>query len=164
MPLVKPKKFLGQHFLKDFSIAQAIADTVDIDPSLPVLEVGPGMGVLTQFLLTKGRPLNVVEIDFESVAYLRQHYPALQHLQPDLLQDAGVQGPNPLLHGHDPERSGRTNGGRSGKQDLRHTQRTYPSLVQSGVPLHRARACVQSASQSEKRGNPNDPERDHRLG
>ncbi|MCF0160649.1 MAG: 16S rRNA (adenine(1518)-N(6)/adenine(1519)-N(6))-dimethyltransferase RsmA [Bacteroidaceae bacterium] len=78
MPLVKPKKFLGQHFLKDLSIAQAIADTVDIDPSLPVLEVGPGMGVLTQFLLTKGRPLNVVEIDFESVAYLRQHYPALE--------------------------------------------------------------------------------------
>ena len=78
MPLVKPKKFLGQHFLKDLSIAQAIADTVDIDSSLPVLEVGPGMGVLTQFLLTKGRPLNVVEIDFESVAYLRQHYPALE--------------------------------------------------------------------------------------
>lgn len=78
MPLVKPKKFLGQHFLKDLKIAQAIADTVDIAPTLPVLEVGPGMGVMTQFLLTKNRPLKVVEIDFESVAYLRQHYPALE--------------------------------------------------------------------------------------
>lgn len=78
MPLVKPKKFLGQHFLKDLKIAQDIADTVDIDPELPVLEVGPGMGVMTQFLLTKNRPLKVVEIDFESVAYLRQHYPALE--------------------------------------------------------------------------------------
>ncbi|MCQ2238419.1 MAG: 16S rRNA (adenine(1518)-N(6)/adenine(1519)-N(6))-dimethyltransferase RsmA [Bacteroidaceae bacterium] len=78
MPLVKPKKFLGQHFLKDLKIAKDIADTVDVDPNLPVLEVGPGMGVMTQFLLTKDRPLKVVEIDFESVAYLREHYPALE--------------------------------------------------------------------------------------
>ena len=49
MKLVRPKKFLGQHFLKDLSVAQAIADTVDACPDIPVLEVGPGMGVLTQF-------------------------------------------------------------------------------------------------------------------
>ena len=67
MKQVKPKKFLGQHFLKDLSIAKAIADTVDKCPSLPILEVGPGMGVLTQFLITKERTVNVVEIDFESV-------------------------------------------------------------------------------------------------
>lgn len=78
MPLVKPKKFLGQHFLKDLSIAKAIADTVDVDPSLPVLEVGPGMGVLTQFLIPKPCQLKVVEIDFESVAYLRHNYPQLE--------------------------------------------------------------------------------------
>lgn len=78
MPLVKPKKFLGQHFLKDLQIASDIADTVDVDPALPVLEVGPGMGVLTQFLLKKNRPVKVVEIDFESVAFLREHYPDLE--------------------------------------------------------------------------------------
>ena len=78
MKQVKPKKFLGQHFLKDLSIAKAIADTVDKCPSLPILEVGPGMGVLTQFLLTKERTLGVVEIDTESVAYLRAHYPELE--------------------------------------------------------------------------------------
>ena len=78
MKQVKPKKFLGQHFLKDLSIAKAIADTVDICPSLPILEVGPGMGVLTQFLITKERTVDVVEIDYESVAYLRAHYPELE--------------------------------------------------------------------------------------
>lgn len=78
MKLVKPKKFLGQHFLKDLKVAQNIADTVDTFPTLPVLEVGPGMGVLTQFLVRKERPVKVVELDFESVAYLRQEYPSLE--------------------------------------------------------------------------------------
>lgn len=50
---VRPKKFLGQHFLKDQNVAKAIADTVDACPDIPVLEVGPGMGVLTQYLLPK---------------------------------------------------------------------------------------------------------------
>lgn len=77
MKSVKPKKFLGQHFLKDLQVAQDIADTVDACPELPILEVGPGMGVLTQFLMTKERPLKVVELDFESVAYLRENFPAL---------------------------------------------------------------------------------------
>lgn len=63
MGLVKPKKFLGQHFLKDLSIAKDIADTVDECPGLPILEVGPGMGVLTQFLMEKGREVKVVELD-----------------------------------------------------------------------------------------------------
>ena len=74
---VKPKKFLGQHFLTDLSVASRIADTVDACPQLPVLEVGPGMGVLTQYLLKKGREFKVVEIDFDSVPYLREHYPEL---------------------------------------------------------------------------------------
>lgn len=78
MRSVRPKKFLGQHFLTDLSTARAIADTVDACPELPVLEVGPGMGVLTQFLLPKKRPLKVVEIDFESVAYLRRNFPQLE--------------------------------------------------------------------------------------
>ncbi|WP_024994612.1 16S rRNA (adenine(1518)-N(6)/adenine(1519)-N(6))-dimethyltransferase RsmA [Phocaeicola paurosaccharolyticus] len=78
MGLVKPKKFLGQHFLKDLNIAKDIADTVDSCPSLPILEVGPGMGVLTQYLVQKGRKVKVVELDFESVDYLKENYPQLQ--------------------------------------------------------------------------------------
>ena len=74
---VKPKKFLGQHFLKDLDIARRIADTVDACPDIPVLEVGPGMGVLTQFLNLKPRELKVVEVDFESIAYLHEHFPEL---------------------------------------------------------------------------------------
>ncbi|MBR6840954.1 MAG: 16S rRNA (adenine(1518)-N(6)/adenine(1519)-N(6))-dimethyltransferase RsmA [Prevotella sp.] len=72
MKQVRPKKNLGQHFLTDLNIAKRIADTVD-EPfaELPVLEVGPGMGVMTQFLVEKPRPLKVVEIDRESVAYLK---------------------------------------------------------------------------------------------
>ena len=78
MKSVKPKKFLGQHFLKDLNTARAIADTVDACPDIPVLEVGPGMGVLTQYLLPKEREVKVVEIDFESVAYLRENFPQLE--------------------------------------------------------------------------------------
>lgn len=78
MRLVKPKKFLGQHFLNDRKVAQDIADTVDACPEIPILEVGPGMGVLTCFLLPKGRDVKVVELDYESVAYLREAYPQLE--------------------------------------------------------------------------------------
>ena len=75
MKQVRPKKNLGQHFLTDLSIARRIADTVDACPDLPVLEVGPGMGVMTQYLIEKPRPFKVVEIDRESVAYLNEHFP-----------------------------------------------------------------------------------------
>ena len=71
MKQVRPKKNLGQHFLTDLSIAKRIADTVDACPDIPVLEVGPGMGVMTQYLVEKPRPFKVVEIDRESVAYLK---------------------------------------------------------------------------------------------
>ena len=77
MKQVRPKKNLGQHFLTDLNIAKQIADTVDACPDLPVLEVGPGMGVMTQFLVEKPRPFKVVEIDRESVAYLQEHFPRL---------------------------------------------------------------------------------------
>lgn len=78
MGLVKPKKFLGQHFLKDLGIANDIANTVDACSNLPILEVGPGMGVLTQFLMKKEREVKVVELDFESVAYLKENFKALE--------------------------------------------------------------------------------------
>lgn len=77
MKSVRPKKQLGQHFLTDQNVARRIADTVDACPALPILEVGPGMGVLTQYLLPKGRPVKVVEIDTESVAYLKENMPQL---------------------------------------------------------------------------------------
>lgn len=88
MRLVKPKKFLGQHFLKDLKVARDIADTVDACPGLPILEVGPGMGVLTQFLVEKGRPFKVVEVDFESVAYLLKTY---AQLEGNLIEDDFLQ-------------------------------------------------------------------------
>ena len=75
---VRPKKNLGQHFLTDLDIARRIADTVDACPDLPVLEVGPGMGVLTQYLVEKPREVRVVEIDCESVVYLNEHFPRLR--------------------------------------------------------------------------------------
>lgn len=78
MKTVRAKKHLGQHFLTDLSIAQAIADTVDALPELPILEIGPGMGVLTQFLATKNRELKAVEIDRESVRFLHENYPLLR--------------------------------------------------------------------------------------
>lgn len=85
---VRPKKSLGQHFLTDLSIAEAIADTLDAYRGMPVLEVGPGMGVLTRFLLDKGHDLTVVELDPESVAYLKNHFPGLQNriLEKDFLK------------------------------------------------------------------------------
>lgn len=78
MKRVKPKKNLGQHFLVDLDIARRIADTVDACPEIPVLEIGPGMGVLTQYLVTKPREVKAVEIDKESVAYLHATFPSLK--------------------------------------------------------------------------------------
>lgn len=88
MKLVKPKKNLGQHFLTDLSIAKRIADTVDACPEVPVLEIGPGMGVLTQYLVEKPRVVKAVEIDAESVAYLYERFPKLHEniLGEDFLQ------------------------------------------------------------------------------
>lgn len=77
MPKVRPKKSLGQHFLTDLLIAEQIAGTLDLYAGTPVLEVGPGMGVLTQFLLEKNHDLMVVELDTESVDYLKANFPKL---------------------------------------------------------------------------------------
>ncbi len=71
---VKPKKYLGQHFLTDKNIAQKIADALTLQAYQNVLEIGPGMGVLTQFLLAKKIETFVIEIDSESVDYLKTHF------------------------------------------------------------------------------------------
>ena len=77
MRKVRAKKSLGQHFLTDLSIAARIVHTLDDFRHLPVLEVGPGMGVLTQYLLEMGLDLTVVELDGESVDYLNAAFPQL---------------------------------------------------------------------------------------
>lgn len=78
MEKVKAKKHLGQHFLKDESIAKAIADTINLEGYDDVLEIGPGMGVLTKYLLDKPINTYVIEIDTESVDYLDANYPKLK--------------------------------------------------------------------------------------
>lgn len=77
MEKVKAKKHLGQHFLTDENIAKKIADTLQLDGYDIVLEIGPGMGVLTKYLLEKDIETYVIEIDTESVEYLNAHYPKL---------------------------------------------------------------------------------------
>ena len=99
MKSVRPKKQLGQHFLTDQEVAQKIANTVDACPGLPILEVGPGMGVLTQYLLPKGRPVKVVEIDTESVDYLKEHMPQLGE---DILEDDFLRMPLDRIFGGEP--------------------------------------------------------------
>ena len=71
---VKAKKYLGQHFLKDESVAQDIANSLTLKGYQNVLEIGPGMGVLTKYLLKKDITTFVIEIDTESVEYLQANY------------------------------------------------------------------------------------------
>lgn len=75
MQNVRPKKALGQHFLTDLTVARRIADTLGEYRGTPVVEVGPGMGVLTQYLIADSHDVTVVELDPESVEYLRDRYP-----------------------------------------------------------------------------------------
>ena len=79
MEKVSAKKHLGQHFLKDESIAKDIADTLSLEDYSKILEIGPGMGVLTKYLLDKPTETFVIEIDKESVEYLGVHYPKLEN-------------------------------------------------------------------------------------
>jgi len=76
---VRPKKSLGQHFLKDESIAQKIVEGLNVGKEERVLEIGPGMGVLTKYLVQNNSlDLKVIEIDRDSVAFLKKHFPALE--------------------------------------------------------------------------------------
>ena len=106
MKLVKPKKNLGQHFLCDLDIARRIADTVDACPDIPILEIGPGMGVLTQFLAQKQREFKAVEIDHESVEFLQNHQlPTLNshHPSPNTHHPSpNTHHPSPITHHSSP--------------------------------------------------------------
>ncbi len=79
MSKVRAKKHLGQHFLKDLGIARDIAHSLSLNNYSKLLEVGPGMGVLTQFLIPLDTETFVIEIDKESVSYLKKHYPELDN-------------------------------------------------------------------------------------
>jgi 16S rRNA (adenine1518-N6/adenine1519-N6)-dimethyltransferase len=79
MSKVRAKKHLGQHFLKDLGIARDIAHSLSLNNYSKVLEVGPGMGVLTQFLIPLDTETFVIEIDKESVSYLKKHYRELDN-------------------------------------------------------------------------------------
>jgi len=86
--MVHPKKRLGQHFLTDPSIAERIVSSLEVVPEDAVVEIGPGKGILTQFLMKKDIRLIPVEIDRESVAYLLKKWPALEEemLEADILK------------------------------------------------------------------------------
>lgn len=89
MSLVRAKKSLGQHFLKDQNIARKIVDSLKAENISTVVEIGPGMGVLTQYLLQRENITTIpVEIDQESVAYLHAAYPQLKSnlVQGDFLE------------------------------------------------------------------------------
>lgn len=94
--MVKAKKALGQHFLKDLEIARKIAQTIETPHlpeqaadrwgKLPIVEVGPGMGVLSQFLMQSGREVKAVELDNESVEFLKHAFPKLDVTEGDFLK------------------------------------------------------------------------------
>lgn len=87
MQQVRAKKALGQHFLKDLSVAKAIAGSLVIESRMPILEIGPGTGVLTQFLLQNPLfDLTAIELDSESVEYLKQNFPNLNLIYGDFLK------------------------------------------------------------------------------
>jgi 16S rRNA (adenine1518-N6/adenine1519-N6)-dimethyltransferase len=78
---VQPKKNLGQHFLKDIEVARNIAASLTGNGYRTVLEIGPGMGILTGYLMERGFPdFRVIEIDNESVHYLQTHFPELKNI------------------------------------------------------------------------------------
>lgn len=92
---VKAKKALGQHFLNDEHIAEKIANTISpaqldsLNPqwaALPVIEVGPGMGMLTKYLISSHKEMTAIELDAESVEFLTKVYPSLKVVEGDFLK------------------------------------------------------------------------------
>jgi len=86
MQKVTPKKALGQHFLNDKTVAEKIVQSITLN-NTSILEIGPGMGVLTQFLLqNENKDFKVIEIDAESVDYLKKRFPSLKIISGDFLK------------------------------------------------------------------------------
>jgi len=104
---VRAKKHLGQHFLNDENIARKIAGLLSFEGYDKVLEIGPGMGVLTRYLLERTEGLNVIELDRESVSYLNEHFSRLKNriLQGDFLKldlEAAFEGQQVAIIGNFP--------------------------------------------------------------
>lgn len=93
--MVRPKKHLGQHFLKDKNIALKIVEALQ-STTIPVLEIGPGTGVLTETLVKKELDFSVIEIDTESIEYLHKHFPALKIVEGDFLE-YDINGPLAII-------------------------------------------------------------------
>lgn len=85
---VRPKKHLGQHFLADKNIARKISETLTFEGYEQVLEIGPGTGVLTQFLVETGKPVTAMDVDTESIEYLNANFlqPNLKVIEADFLK------------------------------------------------------------------------------
>ncbi|MFW9597573.1 MAG: 16S rRNA (adenine(1518)-N(6)/adenine(1519)-N(6))-dimethyltransferase RsmA [Paludibacter sp.] len=87
MKQVRAKKHLGQHFLRDMEVARRIAGSLPLDKVTHVLEIGPGTGVLTRFLLENPLVnLTAIELDSESVEFLHENYPNLKVIEGDFLK------------------------------------------------------------------------------
>ncbi len=84
--MVRAKKHLGQHFLKDESIAHKIVDSLTGNGYSSVLEVGPGTGVLTKYLVNKPYEFSVIEIDRESISFLKKNFPGMKLKEGDFLE------------------------------------------------------------------------------
>ena len=83
---VKPKKYLGQHFLLDNTVSQRIAEAIKIENKVNLLEIGPGTGALTQFLMGESINLIAYELDKESTIYLNENFPKLTVHNQDILK------------------------------------------------------------------------------
>lgn len=83
---VKPKKYLGQHFLTDEKISEQISDAISKSKKINLLEIGPGTGALTKFLLHENIDLISYEVDEESITYLKNAYPTLIVHNEDVLK------------------------------------------------------------------------------
>jgi 16S rRNA (adenine1518-N6/adenine1519-N6)-dimethyltransferase len=101
--MVKPKKHLGQHFLHDERVAENIAHSISFGDLSEVLEVGPGTGVLTKYLLEQKYAFRAFDVDQESVDYLKKHYPSAadKFFLKDFLKEEVAQ-PNTVVIGNFP--------------------------------------------------------------
>jgi 16S rRNA (adenine1518-N6/adenine1519-N6)-dimethyltransferase len=83
---IKPKKSLGQHFLIDHNILDKIARSLEAGPESPVIEIGPGTGALTQYLIEPYKDLTVIEVDQRAVEVLQDKFPELNVISKDILE------------------------------------------------------------------------------
>ena len=165
MSIVRAKKHLGQHFLKDQNIACKITASL-LPVTKGVLEIGPGMGVLTRHLLkdTKFSVL-AIDIDQESIDYLHEELPAHKEqiiygdfLKSDIRNLYTEPGSNTPSRLYDTKRGGRTHQCLSREQNIRDFKRIPTNILRHRVSFHRGRTGFRSTTKSKIRRNPTHPE------